>query len=217
VVRHRRNNSVAGVLLLVAAMLIGASAVLPWIHFHGPTVNAEAVSLSTGYDYTPGVDADDGDVTRAVIVGFAIALAVCALLLIVTRLRGWGIVWRILGLLVLTGPAIMTWYVWSTVLSDPAGFLAQSESVSDQLLRAGLTLGQSVGLVSAGPGSGLWAFSVGVCLGVIAIVIPAIRSSYVVPGYEPVGMVRPGGPTGRPSESGPTNMPPSIPPGSSWS
>ena len=175
-IRHRRNNAGAGVLLLLAAMLMGFSAVLPWAQFTGPSLSLGHATTQIGYDYTPGVNAPTGDTTRAVIIGFAIALAILALALIATRVRGLGVLWRLLALPILALAAWGVWEFWATAIAQPDRFLADSPDVADQIFGAGFRLAELIGVVHVDAGAGLWIVSAACVLGLLALVIPAGRS-----------------------------------------
>lgn len=180
-IRHRRNNAVSGIFLLVAAILIASSAFLPWAHFQGPAIDLRAVTASVSYDMTPGVNAPDDDITRPVILTFSAVIGVLALALIATRVRGLGVLWRLIALVAVAGPIVASWFVWTNWIADPAGYIGQNTSMAGQLGAAGLNLAQALGLISVTAGAGLWAMSIGAGLGFVAIWIPAARSQTYVP------------------------------------
>ncbi len=179
-IRHRRNNALAGIVLLIAAILIASSAFLPWAHFEGPTIDLRAVTASVSYDMTPGVNAPDNDVTRPAILIFGAVVGALALALVATRVRGLGVLWRLIALVVIAGPIIASWFVWTNVIADPAGYIGQDTSISGQLGAVGFNLAQALGLIRVAAGTGLWAMSIGAGLGFVAIWIPAVRSQTLV-------------------------------------
>ncbi len=192
-------------------MLMGFSAVLPWARFVGPSLSLGRATTQVGYDYTPGVNAPDGDATRPLIIGFAIALGVLALALIATRVRGLGVLWRLLALLVLALPAWGVWEFWAIAIAQPDRFLADDPTTAGQIFGAGFRLAELIGAVHVDAGAGLWAISAACVLGLLALVIPAGKSV-----VGPVnGVVGPpygaGYAPGYPPQAYPPHYPPTAP------
>jgi hypothetical protein len=181
--RRRRSNVVPGVLLFLAAIVIGFATMQPWAHVSGPAFTVglgDAKSPNIGFNMMPNADMGQ-DYTQPFLVGAAVALAVLGLALIATRVRGLGVVWRILAVLALALPALAAYVLW-TYVNDPAGTVSESsDDVGTQLSALGLSLAQGIGLVKIEPGPGLWLLTAGTILALLAIVIPARRSTEFIP------------------------------------
>jgi hypothetical protein len=170
-------------------MLLGAVAMLfgsvgAWAQVSIPKLDIETLQLDLGL--VPQLAAGD-DSLKTVVQVCAVALGVLAIVLTLTRVRGLGVLWRMLYLmtwLVLTGIAL---YLWSLVLADPTAIL-DDPSVSPLLKVGAAVLSglERLGLVSVGPGLGLYALSVGSLLGLVGLCLPSGKSSTVI---RPAGQV----------------------------
>jgi hypothetical protein len=174
--RQTRNHAAAGVALLAGAAVIAFSATQPWakgsLALWGRLVGM-SVNGSLGYDVLIFPGGQYGNV-KPLLLGCGAALAVLALLLFITRVRGLGVLWRFLALatLVLLGfTASMAW----TVVKDPASVVADPESSLGQVLGAAVSLAEAFQAASVQPGSGLWLLTVGIGLSGIGALIPATR------------------------------------------
>ena len=188
--RHSRNNGVAGVGLLVGAALIGFVSTQAWATGSLTIPFGRLAGLSPGdslgFDVFLTANGQYGDV-QPVILGGAAFLAVAALLLIVTRVRGLGLLWRVLSILTVIGLGILCASGWS-VIGDPSSVIAEDGSVLRDALGGLTSAAESTGLLDIGPGLGLWLLTIGCGVAAISVLIPAIRRTT----WQPV----PGGPPG---------------------
>jgi hypothetical protein len=130
------------------------------------------------------------------------------LILLATRVRGLGILWRILAaipLLIMGAYAGYWWYF----LSDPQKFLTAdgNDNVGDQILQGIATALQNVGVYSFSAGAGLILLTAAVIVGILAIFLPSRKSQRYIPasGAGPVGF----DPTGaNPQQYPPQQYPP---------
>jgi hypothetical protein len=112
---------VGGIAILVGAALIGFGATQPWATgaatiawgpLSGLTPNGKL-----GFDLLLAPDGLYGDV-KPLILGATIFMAIVALLLIATRVRGLGMLWRILTLSTAAGLGLICATAWSVVSSQ---------------------------------------------------------------------------------------------------
>jgi hypothetical protein len=177
---------VGGIAILVGAALIGFGATQPWATgaatiawgpLSGLTPNGKL-----GFDLLLAPDGLHGDV-KPLILGATIFMAIVALLLIATRVRGLGMLWRILTLLTAAGLGLICATAWS-VVSNPTSVLADSESPLGRILGGLNSVAESSGLLQIKPGLGLWLLTIGCGIACIGALIPAIRHSTFVPALQ---------------------------------
>ncbi|MEV8212509.1 DUF2510 domain-containing protein [Leifsonia sp. NPDC077715] len=170
-VKHRRNHAVAAIGFIIAALLIGFGLLFPYGVF----------TLLKGADLlvTPTHDFALDETSAALLLAIAIFLAILGLLLLITRVRYLGVLWRILGLAAIVVPAIYAFTLWSFI-NDPTVTMKEQSN--------GNVFSEAFALVSdASRGSGwdltaglgLWLLSAGVVCGILAALIPAIRRQEV--------------------------------------
>lgn len=190
--RHTRNNAVAGVPVLVGAALMGFAATQPWAN---GTVTVPAgwfagmmPGTNPGFDWllTPG--GGYGDV-RPLMIGASAVAALAAIFLSATRMRGLGVLWRLLALPAVVGMSALAVSTWS-VVNNPASVLADPGSPLGRLLEGGVSGLDAIGLLGIRPGMGLWLLTVGCGIAAIGLLIPALRHSTYIPdaGGPPVGV-----------------------------
>lgn len=169
--RHRRNSSLAAVVMLVGSALIAFGSTQSWA---GVSVLTDKVDLDWDKTVT-----SDGSVSNfePFLLTVSIAVAVCALLLMVTRVRGLGVVWRLISLAFLASFTFVLVLTWQTV-NDPA-------LLSKHLPGGGVVQGlgglitnffKTTGALSVEPGKGLWLATIGCGLAAVGSLIPAFRS-----------------------------------------
>jgi hypothetical protein len=171
--RERRNNSLAGVLLLLGALLTAFGAARPWAQITINALNLKALKLDLSA--VPQLSADAGNL-QAAVFGAAALMGVSALLLIGTRARGLSVIWRVAGLLGVLGPALLTYYLWAVALGDPAKVLDDpSASTLDKTLGIAELLLSHAGLITISPGQGLYAMTAGAVVALIGCFMPGSR------------------------------------------
>lgn len=170
----RRNNVLPGMLLLGGAIAIGASTLGAWAKVSGPDIALGNGKI--GFNAIPNMSASsDSDATTILLVTAGV-IAVSGLLLIATRVRALGLLWRLIALAGLVLPAILAVALWRDVTGDPAQVLSDPNASFVSRLGGLLTSGlENLGLVSLTPGSGLWLLTGGGIAVLIGIVVPAIR------------------------------------------
>jgi hypothetical protein len=164
---------------VLGAILIGFGATQPLADFTGPPIGINllreinlTVTPSGGYGLDPS--------TLSLFLTGAAALAVLGLLLLVTRVRFLGLVWRLGGLIVLAVPALLSYSNWMFI-TDPTATLKQR--AHGDLLGQGIAIlaEQTRGIAwDVAPGTGLYLLSGGVICGVLASLVPAMRRQEVL-------------------------------------
>jgi|GEM_PF-2853155 len=177
-VKHRRNNALAGFVMIFGALLMAGGSTLPWGEF---TIGFDQPSLPYGGSHIFGFDqtiAFDGSVSnfgRTILIISGIVTA-CAVALFATRVRGLGAAWRVmaLGSLVPVAPVIGS--LWSIFDETPGTDLEQADSPPVRAF--GLAL-RTHGVTST-VGPGLMLLSLGFGVAALGSLIPAFRSQQVV-------------------------------------
>ena len=170
---HRRNNAAPGIGFLLAGLLILLSAFLPVIDFTVASVAVAGVNVTPKASYNPdpiGLWLWTG--------GFVFAFGV---ILLATRIRGLGILWRILAaipVLIMGAYAAYMWYY----LSNPQG-ADGDKSVGAGIVQGLATGAQDLGLYSVSAGAGLVLLTVAVIVGIVAIFLPSGKSQRLVPAW----------------------------------
>jgi hypothetical protein len=182
--RERRNSSLAGALLLLGALLTTFGAARPWAEITITALNVKGLRLDLSA--VPQLSSDAGNL-QALVFGATALMGVSALLLIAMRVRGLGVICRLGGLLGLLGPALLTYYLWTVALGDPAKVLdVPSASTLDKAVGIAESLLSHAGLLTVSPGQGLYALTLGVAIGLIGCFMPGTR------GQEHVGLAASG-------------------------
>lgn len=195
--RQVRNHTITGIFLLISAFVIAFGATQPWVTGAvqilgvGPLAGARP-NGGLGFDQllVPGGRA--GDVTP-VLLGAAAGLGVTALLLLVTRIRGLGLLWRMVALVATAVPALVAFSAWS-VVEDPASVVADDGSFLGVALDTAVSAVEGAGLAAVDPGVGLWLLTVGSALAAIGVFVPAIRSRVPLQDGSPAGPWQSGSP-----------------------
>lgn len=181
-VKHRRNSSLAGCVMLVGVLIMAVSSEQAWGHFeiaHILKFLPLGASHDFAFDQAIFSDGTISDVRPAILI-VCVVVGLCALALFVTRVRGLGLLWRVisLGAMVIVGVIVVD--LWS-VVNDPGGVMQNSDSRGAQTLGTIFKIGQTFNALKAGPGPGLWMLTVGAGLAVVGALIPAFRSKETVP------------------------------------
>lgn len=179
-VRHRRNNAPAGFVLLVGALLMAAGSTLPWGDFQLLT-GLDQPPLPYGGSHIFSFDqtiAYDGSVSNfgPVLLIVSGAVALCALALFATRIRGLGAAWRLIALGSLVPVARVVGSLWSIFDETPGTDLARADSAP---VRA-FGVAMQTHAVTSGVGPGLMLISLGLGVTVLGSLIPASRSRQLV-------------------------------------
>lgn len=188
-IRHRRNNGLAAIVMLNGVLLMALGSTLPWGEFSlggyggpGPgDVSYGRETLPYGGSHIFGFDQtvtphdwlfDSGPV----ILITSGVVALCALALFVTRVRGLGALWRVISLVSLVPTALLIGSLWSVFDETPGTDIAQSDSAP---VRA-FGLAMKTGSVTSSIGPGLLLLTVGWGLVAVGSLIPAFRSTRVI-------------------------------------
>lgn len=183
-IRHRRNNLAAGLVILTGAIIITFAPALPMVTFKTMSIglNIGVVDLDLNYEHEivpPAI--------LALFFTFGIIMIIAAILLIATRVRGLGILWRVGTLLSFTITAMLIVYVWDVVGGDPLGLLNStgttqtSGSVDIDAVTATLEeILKGAGIISMTPAIGLYLATLGAAMILIGCCIPSIKRSEIV-------------------------------------
>jgi len=180
-VKHRRHHAPSVIVLLVGVLLIAGGSALPWGEF----------SFEPGLDQPPmpygGSHVFGFDQTLAfghsvvnfgpVLLAISGMVALCALALWFTRVRGLGIAWRVIALGSLVPLALVLDSLWSIFDESPGTDLQQADSAPVRAF--GLAVSNHGATSHVGPG--LLMVSFGFVVVVLGCLIPAIRSKQVIP------------------------------------
>ena len=171
-VRHRRGNAGAGILLLLAGLAIAVSATQPWMQLVGPNISLGSEVVGVGVNPSVAVPVDEE--LQSMVAFSGIAVAVLACLLSVTRVRGLGVVWRLLALVVILLPALAAAEAWALIGDVEA--TEQSETTAVEQLGALMGDGlEALGLVTLEPTPGLFILTVGLVTALVGVLVPARR------------------------------------------
>lgn len=185
-VRHRRNNGLAAIVMLNGVLLMAFGSTLPWGEFRvGPGAiefggfNNETLPYGGnhifGFDQTITPHDWLFDSGRVILI-ISVVVALCALALFVTRVRGLGALWRVISLVSLVPVAMVIGSLWSVFDETPGTDIAQSDSAP---VRA-FGLAMQTGLVTSLIGPGLFLVTIGFGLAAVGSLIPAFRSKQVI-------------------------------------
>lgn len=188
-IRHRRNNGLAGIVMLNGVLLMAFGSTLPWgdftLHgYGGPGPGDVSYGRETlpyggshifGFDQT--ITSHDWltDSGRVILIISGV-VALCALALFVTRIRGLGAVWRVISLVSLVPVALVIGSLWSLFDETPGTDIAQSDSAP---VRA-FGLAMQTRTVTSLIGPGLFLVTIGCGLVAVGSLIPAFRSTQVI-------------------------------------
>jgi len=177
-VRHRRNHAAAGLGLVLSSILIGMGASQNLVKISGPDFNVDllkkfGITLRSSGGF--GTDSQ----TTAILLACAALIALCGLLLLVTRIRYLGLLWRLGGLVGAGLPAVFAYWFWQFIQNPTATLKAPNSSIVDQFVGTlgGLTRGVAWDVT---PTTGLYFLSAGVVCGVISLLVPAARKEVPV-------------------------------------
>lgn len=188
-IRHRRNNGLGAILMLNGVLLMAFGSTLPWgdftLHGYGGPgpgdVSYGRETLPYGGSHIFGFDQtitphdwlfDSGPVIQVV----SGVVALCALALFATRIRGLGALWRVISLASLVPVALVIGSLWSVFDETPGTDISQSDSAP---VRA-FGLAMTTRAVSSSIGPGLFLLTIGCGLAAVGSLIPAFRSTQVI-------------------------------------
>lgn len=170
--RHTRNNVVAGSIVLVGSLLVAFGVTQPWISVGTGLLQRLGLrpGAPVGFD-VPNADGRDTDL-RPYLLGGAVLFVVCAVALIATRVRGLGVVWRLLVLVGVVFLGLLAGEMWNFIGNPRVSFTAV----------------QDIGAASLRPGLGLWLLTAGLVLAVVGALVPATKGTVPASGtgYPPM-------------------------------
>ncbi|HEY0166736.1 MAG TPA: hypothetical protein VGB75_06805 [Jatrophihabitans sp.] len=177
--RHRRNNGLAGIVMLNGVVLMAFGSTLPWGRFEVGGTNKETLpyggSHEFGFDQTITSDGSLSDFGPTILVISGV-VALCALALFATRIRGLGALWRVISLVSLVPVALVVGSLWSVFDDDPG---TEMEGTDSALVRA-FGLAMRTNAVSSSIEPGLFLITIGCGVAVVGSLIPAFRSKEVI-------------------------------------
>jgi hypothetical protein len=107
----------------------------------------------------------------------AVGLGACALLLFATRVRGLGLLWRATAIVCLVYPTLVVAWTWLFIHDPTAELKSEQATTGDRLIGIGLDASRQFGLWDVTPGRGLYFITAGTVIAVVAVFIPAIRTT----------------------------------------
>ncbi len=172
-VRHTRSHAIAGLTLGLGAVLVMLGTLFPVFHVTGGRV-PHSLWSALGLRLRDGSVGFDGSF-RTYVVLTAVWALLMGLALVLTRVKYVGPVWRVAALVALAATSFIAFVLWLVVL-DPMRLLGRPvwfASVAPALVGdlRGATVDAAVGL---------WLFTVGSALGVLATLVPAFYTHRTV-------------------------------------
>ena len=178
-VRHRRNNGLAGIVMLNGVALLALSSTLPWGHFEVGGLNQPTLpyngSHTFGFDQTITSHGSVTDFGRAILIISGV-VTLCALALFATRIRGLGAVWRVISIGSLVPVVLVVGSLWSVFDEDPG---TEMEATDSAPVRA-FGLAMRTNAVASRIEPGLFLLTIGCGVVALGCLIPASRSKQVV-------------------------------------
>jgi hypothetical protein len=177
--RHLRSNSIAGLMLLLGAILIAAGSLAPWAKISGPEIPLAAAGKEKdlGLDIVPILHRS-GDVNiKTILLVVTAVIASCAIALIVTRVRWLGVLCRLGALAALTVPVLLTLLLWRDITRDPADVLEDPNArVLDKIKGLFGSALEHLHLIKIEPDLGLWLLTAGILVAVLGVSVPTVRT-----------------------------------------
>jgi hypothetical protein len=181
--RHRRNHAVAGLALVLAGALTWLATTQSLVRIDGPAFTAGSakklgLEIKTGLDY--GMDPEIQLTLYAAALGFV----VMGLLLLITRVRYLGLLWRVGALcsLGITGAVVVA--AWMFV-SDPASAISDADADTQRLFRGGLSVAKGLGLLDVSAAGALYLLTAASIVALLGVLTPAFRRTEAVAGADP--------------------------------
>jgi hypothetical protein len=177
--RHRRNNALAGIVMLNGVILMAFGSSLPWGEFEyggsdKPTLPYAGHHVF-GFDQTITSNGSVTDFGPVILIVSGV-VALCALALFLTRVRGLGALWRVVALGSLVPVALVIGSLWSIFDETPGNDLARTDSAPVRAF--GVAMNNHA--VSSSVGPGLLLTTLGFGVAVVGSLIPAFRSKQAV-------------------------------------
>ncbi|HEV2887098.1 MAG TPA: hypothetical protein VGX49_09335 [Jatrophihabitans sp.] len=178
-VRHRRNNALAGIVMLNGVLVMAVGSTMPWGEFEVGGLNQPTLPYQGrhvfGFDQTITSTGSVSDFHPAILIISGV-VALCALALFATRVRGLGALWRVIALGSLVPVALVIGSLWSVFDDDPG---TELEATNSAPVRA-FGLAMRTNAVTSSIGPGLFALTIGGAVAVLGALIPAFRSKQVI-------------------------------------
>ncbi|WP_241993013.1 hypothetical protein [Cryobacterium frigoriphilum] len=159
---------------MLSAILVAFAVTQALANFTGPPI-ALSVLKVVNLTVTPSSGYRLDEPALLLCLSVAMILGVLGLLLLVTRVRFLGLIWRLGALASITLPALLAISHWRFI-SDPTSGLKEGTDIS--------FAGQGLAMLADGargllwditPGIGLYLFTAGLACAVLASLVPAIR------------------------------------------
>jgi hypothetical protein len=175
-VRRRRSNVLSGLLITVGGVLVFLASGQEWIAITGPSISfaffKDLVQVGVNPDFSQGEYGDLRQIMQVVAGGIVLA----GVLLLVTRLRGLGVLWRLAALTLGVVPGVVFYAMWQSATASPVDALRDPHASVGTKIMSGLQgLFQRVGLVHIGPATGLYAGIAGLVCVAVGCFVPARR------------------------------------------
>jgi hypothetical protein len=165
-------------MLITGAIAIGLAATQDLVVLKGPLAEI-GVGRHLGLGVQLTGTADEDSLTQPLLFASAAWIAFFGLLLLATRVRFLGLLWRLLALLGVVAPVALAVNDW-LFIHDPVDYLASDENVA---VRAALRLGHGVVEALGGgasAGLGLYLLTLGAVMAVIGLLVPPIHRDVAV-------------------------------------
>jgi hypothetical protein len=181
-VRRRRNHSITALGLIAAALLIGLSSLQDLVVLQAPAARIQALGVLE-VDLQPDGAVEPDEEIQPIVLVCAAGLFLSGLLLLITRVRYLGIMWRLVALGSLLLPIVLAVTYWMFVDDPKRALVSQDDPALQEMIRTGaLVLNDALG-GGFEPRAGLYVLTAGCMLALISVFIPAIRRDVVLPGH----------------------------------
>jgi hypothetical protein len=180
-VRRRRNHSITALGLIAAALLIGLSSLQDLVVLQAPAARIQALGVLE-VDLQPDGAVEPDEEIQPIVLVCAAGLFLSGLLLLITRVRYLGVMWRLVALGSLLLPIVLAVTYWMFVDDPKRALVSQDDPALQEMIRTGaLALNDALG-GGFEPRAGLYVLTAGCMLALISVFIPAIRRDVVLPG-----------------------------------
>lgn len=172
-VRHRRFHTKSGLALLLAGVLTAAATTQGFVRITGSSL-VDVAARGIGLQGDTGVDYTVDDQRRIVLVVAALGFLLAGCLLLLTRVRGIGVIWRLTALACLLMTAVFVAFGW-TFINDPSASFTAHQSLLSRVETGGFNTARAIGAISVQPGPGLYLLTAATVIALVGVLVPAVR------------------------------------------
>lgn len=170
-----RSNAGAGAAVLIGGVAVAMASQQPWVSITGPSLGITLKDVVDVGIAPRGTDTGDTE-ERQLLLAVGAGLAICGVLLMLTRVRVVGPLLRLFTLTLAAIPAFLAISVWAAVGETAGDVFDDPEASFVDKARAGVGgLLESLGVITIQPAIGLYVLSAGSVAVLLGCLIPARR------------------------------------------